>query len=120
MSTKCVKYMLAYILYAMLSWVVLAGLTFADFEYRFGDSWRGLERKGTIRVGESRIHCEQNLGFAVGWGALASVFWPISVPELYLSTGFAPHGIWRDYPWSYCETYPPAPIKVERAMQGNQ
>ena len=93
----------AYVLCAALSYYPISGITFADFQRQFGGYQDGLWNDE-----EAYRNCKEDLGFALGWSVPASMFWPLFLPGLYLSSGFAHDGVWTKYTINECEKYAPS------------
>lgn len=63
-----------YIVGAVVSWIIIAGLANASF------------------LGEFKTASRQDVGFFLGWGLLAAPLWPITLIMTFFITGFAEHG----------------------------
>jgi hypothetical protein len=64
-----------------VSWTLMAGMIYSDMMYRFY----------TVTTPRREI------GSAIVLGGIASVVWPLTLPGIYLITGFGEHGIWNSH-----------------------
>ena len=88
-----------YTLCGLISYVLISGMVFAVFEGH-------LSMRYTVNVGINyRVRCRVNLGTSLVVGGAAAI-WPIALPVTFALTGFAPDGVWTQYPPWHCGTIP--------------
>lgn len=76
------KWLALYLAGALISWFLIAGMLFSDYQAVWDPSQAAKYRR-------------QDAGASIVIGAFASVAWPAGLPAMYCMTGFAEHGIWR-------------------------
>jgi hypothetical protein len=77
---------LAYVVGALVSWYLAAGMLFSQAQAKFLES--------------ANENFREDAGMAIVVGFFAAVAWPLGLPIMYCFTGFAEHGIWKCPPAS--------------------
>lgn len=93
-------FLITYILLGLVAYYVISGMVFATFEHSFNTE----AHRYNASNDEMQRDCYSNLGFSLTWGVGASIVWPVTLPVMYMLTGFAPDGAWTTYPIHHCST----------------
>ena len=80
--------LIVYVFVGLISWCLVAGMFFS--------SQQAIAAKYCGRLGVLKDR-RSNAGLSIALGTLFGAAWPIGLPLAWCLTGFAEHGVWRDY-----------------------